>query len=97
VRLDVAAKYRLWTHDGGTPAFLYGNLETNLIRRAPNRVDGQVNEQSGGTTWFGAPGLQYVTRRLVVEGAVQLPLIQNLGATVLEEQFITTVSLRVNL
>ncbi|MFB6230640.1 MAG: transporter [Salinibacter sp.] len=97
-RIDVASKYRLWPRElkRGLPGFLYGNLETNLIWQGENEVRGQ-DVASGGTTWFVAPGLQYVTKHFVIEGAVQLPLVQELGGTALEREFITTVSLRINI
>ncbi len=98
-RLDVASKYRLWTNErsGRVPGFLYGNLETNLIWQAKNVRGEQTVEESGGTTWFVAPGLQYITRTFVVEGAVQLPVVQDGNGTALEDDFITTLSLRFNL
>jgi len=98
-RLDVASKYRLWVNDrsGGVPGFLYGNLETNLIWQGKHEIQGQGDPNSGGTSWLVAPGLQYITRRVVVEAAVQLPAAQDVNGTGLEQDFITTLSLRVNL
>jgi len=98
-RLDVASKYRLWVNErsGGAPGFLYGNLETNLIRQGKNERQGQDDPNSGGTTWLVAPGLQYITQRVVVEAAVQIPAAQDVNGTGLEQDFITTLSLRVNL
>lgn len=99
VRLDVASKYRLGRRelDGGVPGFFYANLETNLIWRDQNKADDRVNPNSGGTTWFVAPGFQFITKSVVFEGAVQLPAVQDLNGTALEEDFVTTLSLRVNI
>lgn len=99
VRLDVASKYRLWMNDrsGGVPGFLYSNLETNLIWQGKNEVQRQDDPNSGGRAWLVAPGLQYVTRRFVIEGAVQLPGVQDLNGSALEQDFITTLSLRLNI
>ncbi|MEF8795234.1 MAG: transporter [Salinivenus sp.] len=98
-RLDVASKYRLWTNErsGAGPGFFYANLETNLVWQGENEIDGQDDPNSGGTTWFVAPGLQYITRRVVLEGAVQLPAVQDVNGTALEENFILTLGLRVNI
>jgi len=98
-RLDVATKYRLWTNErsGRVPGFFYANLETNLVWQGENEIRGQDDPNSGGTTWLVAPGLQYVTRRVVVEGAVQLPAAQDVNGTGLEQDFITTLSLRINI
>ncbi|MFB6249327.1 MAG: transporter [Salinibacter sp.] len=98
-RLDVATKYRLWVHgrSGGGPGFLYGNLETTLIWQETNEIRGVENPDSGGTAWLLAPGLQYVTRTFVVGAAVQLPAAQDANGTALEREFVTTLSLRVNI
>lgn len=98
-RLDVASKYRLWPREmrGGVPGFFYANLETNVIWQDNNEIRGQDDPNSGGTTWFVAPGLQFITKRFVVEGAVQLPAVQDVNGAALEEDFITTLSLRVNI
>lgn len=98
-RLDVASKYRLWTNKRprGVPGFLYGNLETNVIWQGKNEIGGQDDPNSGGTTWLVAPGLQYITRRVVLEGALQLPALQDRNGTALEHDFITTLSLRINI
>jgi hypothetical protein len=71
-------------------------LESNLIWQDRNEIGGRSDPNSGGTTWFLAPGIQYVTRRVVIEGAVQLPVVQNLNGDALENDFITTLSFRVN-
>jgi hypothetical protein len=98
-RLDVASKHRVWRNDrsGRVPGFLYANLETNLIWQAQNERRGQAAPNSGGTTWFVAPGVQYITRRFVLEGAVQLPTAQDRNGTALEEDVIATLSVRVNI
>jgi len=98
VRLDMATKVRLLPRSlgHGLPRFLYVNLETNLIRQDENRVGAVVDGNSGGTTWYAAPGLQYVTRRMILEAAVQLPVVQDLNGTALENNLITTLSLRVS-
>lgn len=98
-RLDVASKHRVWRHERseGVPGFLYANLETNLIWQGHNERRGQAAPNSGGTTWFVAPGVQYITRRFVLEGAVQLPAAQDRNGTALEDDVIATLSVRVNI
>ena len=95
-RLDVAAKVRLLPRNlgRGLPHFLYANLETNLIRQSRNTIGNGSDANSGGTTWYAAPGLQYVTRRLILEAAVQFPVVQDLNGTALENNLITTLSAR---
>ncbi len=99
VRLDVATKVRLLPRhlSGGLPSFLYANAETNLIWQDENHSGGAVDVNSGGATWYLAPGLQYVTKRIILEAAVQLPVMQDLNGLALENNVITTLSLRLNL
>ena len=97
-RLDASLQYRLWPRElgSGVPAFLYGVVEANLIHRDKNRRAGVEDPDSGGTTLFLVPGLQYVTKRWVLEAAVQVPVLQDLGGTALENDFIVRAGFRVN-
>ncbi len=97
-RLDLSYQYRLWPRQLGSdvPNFIYGVLENNLIWQDKNEVAGSTDKDSGGTTLFLAPGLQYVTKRVVLEAAILLPVIQNLNGNALENDFIGTLSFRVN-
>ena len=82
-RADFSYQRRLWPHElgDGVPHYLYGVLEANVIRQEHNDVLGQSDPNSGGTTLYVAPGLQYVTKRLILEGAIQIPVVQNLHTT----------------
>lgn len=97
-RLDVSYQHRLSPRElgEGVPAFVYGVLESNIVWSDRNASGGINDPSSGGVVWYLAPGLQYVTRRLVVEGAVQIPAWQDLNGQALENDFIGTLSLRVN-
>ncbi len=97
-RLDASLQCRLWPRSltGGVPGFLYGILEANLIYQDNNDLHGIQDPDSGGTTLFLVPGLQYVTKRWILEAAVQLPAIQNLNGTALENEFILRAGFRVN-
>lgn len=97
-RLDFSFQKRLLPRslESGVPAFVYGVLESNFIWQDRNEISGSLDPDSGGATWYLAPGIQYVRRRLVLEGAVQLPLMQNLHGAALETAFIATLSLRAN-
>jgi len=98
-RFDLSYQRRIAPRElgGGVPAFFYAVLESNLIWRGRTRINGTEDPASGGTTWFLAPGLQYVTRTFVLEGVVQLPVVQNLGAGGLETDFIVTLGIRIYL
>lgn len=97
-RLDLSFQYRLWprTLEAGVPAFLYGVLESNLIRNEKNTVGGVRDPDSGGTTWFLAPGLQYVTKRVILEAVVQVPVVQNLNGLALKNDYIVSAGFRVS-
>ncbi len=97
-RLDGSLQYRLWprTLGEGVPGFLYGIIEANLIYQDRDHVSGVDNPNSGGTTFFVTPGLQYVTKRWIVEGAVQLPVVQDLNGTALENDYIVRTGFRFN-
>ncbi len=97
-RLDVSFQYRLWPRDlgRGVPGFLYGVLETNLIYQDKNRSGGADDGNSNGTRLFLVPGLQYVTKRWIVEAAVQVPVVQDLNGTALENDTVLRGGFRVN-
>ena len=97
-RLDLSLQYRLWPRElgTGTPGFLYSVLEGNLIRRGRNEIAGIDDRNSGGVSFFLSPGLQYVTRRWIAEAIVQVPVVQSLNGSALEEDFVTRVGFRVN-
>jgi len=97
-RLDLSFQYRLWPRDlgEGVPGFLYLVAESNLLWQDRNQISGSSDSNSGGTTWLLTPGLQYITRRFILEGAVQLPAVQRLGGSTLETDLIATTGFRVN-
>jgi len=97
-RLDASLQYRLWPRNlqSGVPGFLYGVIEVTLIPQDKNRSDGVKDSNSGGTTLFLVPGLQYVTKRWIVEGGAQIPVAQDLNGTALEKDYIVRFGFRFN-
>ncbi len=95
---DLSYQYRLWPGKlgAGVPGFLYAVLESNLLWAWQDRASGQNVPDTGGTTWYLAPGLQYVTKRYVLETAIQLPVVQTLNGNALRNDFILTAGFRVN-
>lgn len=98
LQIDGSLQYRLWPRSlgSGVPAFLYGVLEANLVSAAKNRMSGNSDPNSGGTTLFISPGLQYVTRQWIVEAGVQIPVRQHLNGTALKNDYAFTAGFRVN-
>ncbi len=97
-RFDASLQYRLWprTLGGGVPGFLYGVLESNLVHKDKNESGGVDDRDSGGITLFIVPAVQYITKRWIVETAVQLPVFQNLNGTALENEYIVRAGFRFN-
>lgn len=97
-KADASLQYRLWPRKlgSGVPAFLYGVLEANLVHADKNRGSGTTDPNSGGTTLFLSPGLQYVTKKWIVEAGVQVPVAQNLHGTALKNDYVLTVGFRIN-
>ncbi len=97
-RLDLSLQYRLWPRElgAGTPGFLYGVLEGNLIHRGRNEIAGVDDRDSGGVSFFLSPGIQYVTRRWIAEAIVQVPVVQSLNGSALEDDFVVRAGFRVN-
>ncbi len=99
-RFDASLQYRIWPRSlkgvPGTPGFVYGLLESNLIRRERDEIGSGTDANSGGTQWLLAPGLQYVTRSWIVEGTVQLPVSSNPNGNAIEDDYIVRVGFRRN-
>ena len=98
VRADVSFQYRMLPQElnSDTHSFLYGVLELNLINQDNNQVTGINDLNSGGTTLYLTPGIQFVTAKYILEAAVQLPITQNLHGNTLETDFLFTAGFRVN-
>ena len=97
-RLDFSFQYRLLPRKlgDGSPSFLYGVIENTLEWRDHNESFGKVDPDSGGTTLYISPGIQYVTTRMVFEAAVQIPVVQDLHGNGLKTDFILTTGFRFN-
>ena len=98
-RFDASFQYRVLPQsldNIGVPAFVYAVLESNLIWNGKNKLAGATNINSGGTTWNLVPGLQYVTRRYVLETAMQLPVVQRLNGSSLETDWVWSAGMRWN-
>lgn len=97
--LDGSFQYRLLpaTLGEGLPNYyLYGVLEANLVHQDENRQNGVNDSNSGGTTLFLDPGIEYVTSRWVAAFAIQVPVVQNLNGAALRDRYMLQASLRAN-
>ncbi len=98
LRLDGSLQYRQWPRElgAGVPGFLYGVIEANLLHRDENEINGIEDGDSGGTSLHLSPGLQYITKRWVVEAIVQIPVVQDLNGAAQEDDFTVLAGFRVN-
>lgn len=99
-RFDASLQYRIWPRSlkgvSGTPGFAYALLESNLIHRERDETGSGSDANSGGTQWLLAPGLQYISRRWVVEGTVQLPVAEDPNGDAIQDDYIVRVGFRRN-
>ena len=98
--LDGSLQYRIWPRSlegqSGTPGFVYVLLESNLVHRERNQIGDGTDANSGGAQWFLAPGLQYVTRRWIVEGTLQVSVAENPNGEAIQDDSIMRVGFRRN-
>ncbi len=97
-RADASFQYRLLprTLSRDDKGYVYGVLEANLVHSKRMRSNGIKDLNTGGTTLYLVPGVQYATRRWIAEIAVQLPIMQDLNGSALEKDFTFLAGLRVN-
>ncbi|MCG2581668.1 MAG: transporter, partial [Marinobacter sp.] len=99
-RFDTSLQYRIWPRSlkgvPGTPGFIYALLESNVIHRERDESGSGTDADSGGTQWLLAPGLQYVSRRWIVEGTVQLLVAEDFNGDAIEDDYIVRVGFRRN-
>lgn len=97
---DLAYQFRVypWTlPDVGVPNFIYLVAEANGVYSQKGRLGGEEIDDSGGHILFLSPGIQFATKRYILEASIQLPAVQNLNGSQLETDFILTAGFRVNL
>jgi hypothetical protein len=95
---DLSFQYRVWPRQlgGGVPAFLFAVVETNLVAERRHRIGGVTDPDSGGTRWDVDLGLQYVTRSVILEGIVQLPVVDEPHGAGLRSDVRVTAGVRWN-
>lgn len=75
---------------------LNGFLEINGTTTNKNAINGQKENNSGGTTIFLSPGLQYVGgRSWLIEASVQIPIVNQPNGTQLATDWTVSVGTRI--
>lgn len=97
---DASLQYRIWpsslTGESGAASFVYALLESNVIHRERDDLGSGTDADSGGAQWLLAPGLQYVSRRWIVEGTVQLPVAADPNGDAIKDDYIVRFGFRRN-
>ncbi len=95
---DASFQYRLSPKnmDNYNNHFIYGVLEANYKNQDNNSFMGVSDANSGGSSFFLSPGIQYVTRKFILEAALQIPVSQKLNDFTLEIDYVLTTGFRVN-
>jgi len=97
---DVAYQLRIhpWSlPETGTPDFIYVVAELNGAFMQKSEQEGRTISDSGGHTVFFSPGLQFATRRFILEASIQLPIVSDLNGGQLETDYVIATGFRVNL
>ncbi len=97
---DLAYEFRVypWTLPNvGVPNFIYLVAEANGVFSKKSEQNGKALDNSGGNIIFLSPGVQFATKRYILETSIQLPLIQDLNGNQVETDFVLTAGFRVNL
>lgn len=95
---DLSFQYRVWPRQlgAGVPAFLFAVVETNVVSQGRHEVADSGDPNSGGTRWDADLGLQYVTTKFIIEGIVQIPVVDAPRGAGLRNDFRFTVGVRWN-
>ena len=95
---DLSFQYRVWPRQlgGGVPAFLFAVVETNLVSQGRHRIADIRDPDSGGTRWDVDLGLQYVTSSFILEGIVQVPVVDDPRGSGLRSDLRVTAGARWN-
>lgn len=94
---DISLQFRLWPRTleaEGVPGYLYGVVETGNVYQAKNEAGGVEDADSGGYQLFLTPGVQWVTKRIVLEAAARLPAVQELKGLGLKTDYQLISSVR---
>ncbi len=96
--LVVSFQYRLspTVINQDTKGFVFGVLEVSANHHRRNRMAGASDPNSGGFQLYITPGLQYATRRWIVDLGVKVPVVNNLNGTALEPDYAVLTSIRIN-
>ena len=96
---DISYQFRVWPWEfpkgKGIPAYLNLVGEINGVWKQKSESRGQTVDASGGYLLFLSPGIQLVTKRVIAEASIQLPVIQTLNGEQPETQFVLAGGFRI--
>ena len=91
---NVAVGYQLWPSRTAN-SLLVGVLELNGVSSERDRVGGSEDPETGGSRLYVSLGLEFVTRRFIIEAGVKIPVVQELHGNQLEEDYSVSVGVRI--
>jgi len=96
---DISYQVRIWPwvlpKGKGVPTYVNLVIEANGIWAQKAESRGVTVDASGGYTLFLSPGIQLVTKRVIVEVSIQLPVIQTLNGEQPETEFVLAGGFRI--
>ncbi len=96
LRYDLAYRFRLWPGRFGRRLLqMNGLLELNGSWKGKSRAAGTTVADSGGSVLFLSPGLQFITKRAIVEASFQIPVWQDRNGSQLEDDWTAVLSMRI--
>lgn len=96
VRYDLAYRYRIWPRRFGKRLLqLNGLVELNGQWSERDRDHGRRVVESGGHVAFLAPGVQLAAKSWILEASVQVPIVQDLHGSQVEQDFVAVLSVRI--
>ena len=78
----------------GVPSFVYGVIELNASYADKSKVAGIDDDDSGGFALYLSPGIQWVSTSWIIEGGVQIPIVQELHGDALKHNYAATLGAR---
>lgn len=98
LKYNIAYQRRMWPFklpEVGIYSQLNSVLELNGQYQAKDKSSGRKVGDSGGHTLFLSPGLQYVTKRFILESSIQIPVVQDLNSSQVETDYIAVAGIRI--
>ena len=96
---NLSYQFRIWPWSlkgrKGLPGYFFLGFELNGIWHQKDQQFGREIDNTGEYVLYGSPTLQYISRRVIWESSIQLPLINAVNGEQSESDFIMRTGLRI--